>query len=192
MSRRIAITLASTLLLVGAGLFVLVSFLSAPRFCGIALPLSPLPGGQPTALLTFTGHTNAVLRPHGRRPLVSEQCATFRLTNATAQGIAYYAESIETWTPAGWQATSLRCTPTNWYRFGTTLAPGEACVFQVPSPDAERWRIRVTCNEKAMRFHGIKDRITDYRDNPRPGEYGTRIERFNGFTYQIVSPKVRV
>ena len=102
----------------------------------------------------------------------------------------YYAESIETWTAAGWQATTLRCTPTNWYRFGTTLAPGEACVFHVPAPDAERWRIRITCNEKASGFQGIRDRIADFRDNPFPGEEGTRMERFSGFTYLIVSPEV--
>jgi len=153
-------------------------------------PLAPLPAGQPTALLTFTGHTNAVFRLQGRRSSPSELCATFRLTNATAERITYYAESIETWTPAGWQATTLRCTPTNWHHFGATLAPGEAITFHVPPPAAERWRIRVTATEKAMGFRGIKDRFTDYRANPRPGEDGTRIESFSGFTYPIVSPEV--
>jgi hypothetical protein len=176
MSRRVVIAIVSVLLLAGAGLFVLVPLLAAPRA---------------TALLTFTGHTNAVFQPRGKRPAPSETCGTFRLTNATTARFNYYAESIETWTPAGWQFATLRCTPTNWYRFGTSLDPGEACVFHVPAPDAERWRIRVTCTEKATGLQGIKDRIADYRANPRPGEDGTRIERFNGFTYQIVSPEVR-
>src|SRR6266550_6574257 len=105
MSRRVVIAIVSVLLLAGAWLFVLVPL------------LAPLPAGQPTALLTFIGHTNGVFRPHGKRPAPSETCATFRLTNATTARFNYYAESIETWTPAGWQAATLRCTPTNWYRF---------------------------------------------------------------------------
>ena len=190
MSRRVVIALASVLVLAGAGLFVFVPLFAAPRACGIASPLSPLPAGQPTALLTFSGHTSAVFRPQRRRPSPPETCATFHLTNATAVRLMYYAESIETWTASGWQAATLRCKPTNWYRFGTTLAPGEVCVFHVPAPDAERWRIRITCHEKTSGLQGIRDRIADFRDNPLPGEDGTRIERFSGFTYQIVSPEV--
>jgi hypothetical protein len=191
MSRRVVIAIVSVLLLAVSGLFVLAPLLAAPRACGVASPVAPLPAGQPTALLTFIGHTNAVFRSHGKRPAPSETCATFLLTNATTARFSYYAESVETWTPAGWQTATLRCTPTNWYRFGRPLAPGEACVFHVPVPEDELWRIRVTCTEKATGLQGIKDRIADYRANPRPGEPGARIERFSGFTYQIVSPEVR-
>jgi hypothetical protein len=187
MSRRVIIALASVLVLAGVGLFLF----AALRVGGIASPLSALPAGQPTALLTFAGHTTAVFRSEGRRPWRSETCATFCLTNASTARFNYYAESIEIWTPAGWQTATLRCSPTNWYRFGTTLAPGEACVFYVPPPGAERWRIRVTSTQKATGFQGIRDRIADFRANPLPWQEGTRIERFSGFTCQIVSPEVR-
>ena len=188
MSRRVVITLVSACL--GAALFVFVPLLTGHRACSIASTPSRLPAGQPTALLSFSGHTNAMFRPRGSRPSANETCATFRLSNSSPQRIAYYAESIEIWTPNGWPTTTLRCTPTNWYGFGAPLAPGESCTFYVPLPLADRWRIRVTCNEKAMGLQGVKDAIADYMANPRAGEDGTRIERFNGFTYQIVSPEV--
>jgi hypothetical protein len=180
-----------TLVLLGAALFFVATDLAFSRFCRRSSPLVSLPAGRPTAALTFSGFTNRVLQPLWRRPPVSEVCATFRLTNGTTKRITYYAESIEMWTPAGWQTTTLRCTPTNWYGFSTTLQPGGVCVFHVPSLTAEKWRIRIGCVEKAEGLQGIKDRISDYRHNPRPGEDGTRRETFSGFPYQVVSPDLR-
>src|SRR5258706_14193390 len=86
-----------------------------------------------------------------------------RLTNASNTRITYYAESTETWTSTGWQTTMLGCTPTNWYGFSTTLTPGEACAFHVPSPAAEIWRIRLRCTKKETGLKGIQDRNPDYR-----------------------------
>jgi hypothetical protein len=190
MSRRVVIALASALVLIVAGLIVFVSLLASSRVNGFASPGSPFPPGQSRALLNFTGYTNALFRPRRRRLSTPETFATFRLTNATAERFTYYAESIETWTSVGWQATTLRCTPTNWYRFGTTLEPGESVAFDVPQPASAPWRIRLTCREKAKGVQGIRDRFADYRANPRVGE-GTRRETFSGFTYQIVSPEVK-
>lgn len=188
MSRRAAVILIISVMVFSATtFFVLESLFATSRVCGLPSPPPVLPSGQPSALLTFGGYSNAVFRWKG----TSETCATFCLTNTTARRITYYAESLERLTPTGWQRTMLRCTPTNWYRFGTTLDRCEACIFHVPPPDAERWRIRITCVEKATGVQGIKDRIADYRANPGPGEDGTRVETFSGFTYQIVSCEVK-
>ena len=74
--------------------------------------------------------------------------------------------------------------------FLQVLGPGEVSVFHVPRPAAERWRVRVSCTEKAIGLQGIKDRIADYRANRNPVNLGVRGESFSGFTY-LVSSEVR-
>lgn len=185
MSRLTVIALVSLLALISAALF-LVGVFAAPR-----PPLPPLPTGKSTAMVSFIGYTNAVFQYFPRQARTSETCATFRLINATGRRIAYRAESIETWTPTGWQTTTLRCTPTNWYGFGAVLASGETRVFHVPQPAAERWRVRLTCTEKAMGLQRAKDWVADYRSNRNPANRGVEIESFSGFIYQIVSPEVQ-
>ena len=116
--------------------------------------------------------------------------AMFCLSNDTASRLCYYAESMEVRGEQGWEATILRCSPTNWFGFATILARGKARTFCVPLPTDRSWRIRITCQERADGLQGVKDRIDDFRDNRNPANAGVRGERFNGFSYQIVSPEV--
>ena len=177
MRRRTVIALASLLaLLLSASLFLAQLF--AAR--------------KSTATVSFVGYTNAVFQNFPRRAPTPETCATFRLINATGRRIAYRAESIETWMPTtGWQTNTLRRTPTNWYGFGAVLASGETCVFHVPPPPGDRWRVRLRCTEKAIGFRHARDWIADYRSNRNPANMGVTGETFSGFVYPIVSPEVQ-
>jgi len=120
----------------------------------------------------------------------SGKYAVFNLTNGTPHRICLVSTAVYQWTEHGWAVMSLRGAP---ICDGNGPPPGEAQAIYVP-PQATNapWRLRITCQEQASGFSGIRDRIADFIHNRKNQTRGNdvRITSFSGSTYQIVSGEV--
>ncbi|SRR6266542_1964274 len=144
----------------------------------------------PQAVLEFLSFTNRGMPdPLRLKPVIYEDFAAFRLTNASPYRVFFRPETLEVWTGSTWQTNRIAGTCTNWPHLCDTCGPFEKVIIYVPPPINSKWRVRLFCKEHAQGFNGYRDRIRDAIYNLRERGRGV-CETFSGPQYEILSQEV--